>query len=1709
MARCGGNSVSRGSGGPREEPARKGGERGSAERRRLKELVAEQLRRDMERAVYSSDRIITEDEQQILNKKISRPELAKENEELKVGDLHNDQICTEQRPGNHERTSDHHWIVCKTAVETDCAAPSFSASDMPTEAIDAEGEVTMSEIASGLGKDLLMLYQNSWLSDINIWIDGKPFEVHRAILCARSSYFSAMLNGNWAESSQEHITLQGISHAEMTVILHFIYGAVLEFPKNVNAGCILSIADMYGLDGLKEIAVYILKRDYCNFFQKPVPGKHQPVLECLAIAHSTRAEHLYEACMKWLVQNFARCWSEKNFANLSSELQNNCLTTLIDSLSTQNAAHFLMETNRVLSSLPQVKWTETARTLAFRLQEECMAFMVSNFPEIIQSQSFIALLQAQAMSSKPDLLDQVLEAVRKEVTTENSCCLLIAVDALLSSSNVNEMGFLCRIQALRDKLWIFLLQSFFAVRHTEGWKLLKAADQERIQAAAVDKGDDRRPTKKPIFSSSQLNRCFGGTCVLKQTAWEASKKENSCGDPSANKDKMKSDALGASGHTSATNRNSNNKALKHDDLKGKDSKKAVCKLMKESKIGEKMPSPKARAVIKPKVENNGNAKNETLLAKQDSDRPLPSSGHKNAGSSKTSKNQEGKTTGARPKVFAGISNVQIKPKPVKKALGKESPLMSTDTVSKSTSSSPDLLMSIEKDDPKEEKADESKKQSALKIKSGTKMTNGALSKKHVNDLEANSPTNSVTRKCTGKNNNEHIQQAVVKKRGNEVGSSVPQQKTKNIANATKSQGLQGDLSNPLKAALSPKQNEENGMTQDMTLTSLKKKAKSSQATSVKATAKIVTTKTQTHSKKSEMTNNKEQKQKTVLKLPSGQKPHRSESSLPKNVLGEEQKNSGLKLEHPTLEDQPCGNHKFNPEDKNDSGTSLPELQRQNIPTLGKNIPIEEVACKRDLGLSCVSEWNMSMKHNEAAKQIHKNEDDKSPINKKMEQCIFELHPVQCHESIVCRNFNQNATHLTLNEMEKCKTLPESVACQNFLETLTKNESHLVQEKSVVYFDTLEAEKGISHVNGSSHRLSDGSNSEQEDKKSSTFKTFVIDSESADELSDKSALTDSQLATVESEPASKSYVEQVAEKASSKDTDTTETPESHENSEAPFTDQWNISSSVLDPKESPESDTGSATTSSDDIKPRSEDYDAGGSQDDEGSNERGISKCSTMLCHDFLGRSSSDTSTPEELKMYDTSLRIEVKMKKENSEHFRVISTSDEEIPRKKPETTWLRQGGERQSRSSGGNTNFATTQFPQEADQVSSSADETEEEKSENENAVDKMSPSEVPVQQFHGIVNLAFDDATENDIESQEFSATKNFKRSVLLSVDECEELGSDDGVEVHTPLQCTLDAATPSDVFDGISHKPLNKTFYSRYSLEIEDGFLDCKGGDKEQMDKNEKPSIDSHDSDQTVKDTSVTAVTEQTCLERAEKIGDSQLSSEVKYEGTNGFQCNKLLDNDSKTQGRPCHLDLHQRDNTDLQKNSSTKPVDPYKSHFLAQEGNMKESASPEYTDTALLAGDIDDCDRLTQTCMYEHRLPKTLSPIYEMDVGEAFEQSMESEVNFLDMDFEDQQFAEQDWTLLRQLLSDQESNLDIRNSVPEDLNLAQYLINQTLFLARDTSQPQGKAQFDTFSKWTELISPLDDSSASLTVASFSSEDCSSPHGEWTILELETHH
>lgn len=43
------------------------------------------------------------------------------------------------------------------------------------------------------------------------------------------------------------------------------------------------------------------------------------------------------------------------------------------------------------------------------------------------------------MSSTADLLDKILKAIEENITTENSCSLLMALDTLLSSDSTKEM----------------------------------------------------------------------------------------------------------------------------------------------------------------------------------------------------------------------------------------------------------------------------------------------------------------------------------------------------------------------------------------------------------------------------------------------------------------------------------------------------------------------------------------------------------------------------------------------------------------------------------------------------------------------------------------------------------------------------------------------------------------------------------------------------------------------------------------------------------------------------------------------------------------------------------------------------------------------------------------------------------------------------------------------------------------------------------------------------------------------------------------------------------------------------------------------------------------------------------------------------------------------------------------------------------------------
>lgn len=72
------------------------------------------------------------------------------------------------------------------------------------------------------------------------------------------------------------------------------------------------------------------------------------------------------------------------------------------------------------------------------------------------------------------------------------------------------------------------------------------------------------------------------------------------------------------------------------------------------------------------------------------------------------------------------------------------------------------------------------------------------------------------------------------------------------------------------------------------------------------------------------------------------------------------------------------------------------------------------------------------------------------------------------------------------------------------------------------------------------------------------------------------------------------------------------------------------------------------------------------------------------------------------------------------------------------------------------------------------------------------------------------------------------------------------------------------------------------------------------------------------------------------------------------------------------------------------------------------------------------------------------------------------------------------------------------------------MMQQLLSRSLGLGLGPGGGQRGAPQAELGRWSELLSPLDESHASITsVTSFSPEDAASPQGDWTVVEVETFH
>ncbi|XP_059839869.1 BTB/POZ domain-containing protein 8 isoform X1 [Hypanus sabinus] len=1684
--------------------------------------------------VYTADGKVNQLEEEMLLSSEQDGMRLSEGHSQSFGDLDKNKMCngkdTEDGkvPAAPDDTSEEIEMLTSSLLEDDMPEGIF---DVPEELqekdVTVDGGDPIPEPASVLGADLLSLYKEGSCSDITLHVENKVFRVHRAILCARSSYFAAMLSGNWAESSQKSITLAGVSHLEMDIIMNFIYGAILDLPKGTLPCSILLLADMYNLEGLKEVVMLILKKDYCKFFHKPVVGVQQSIVECLQISHSVGINALYNSCMRWITKYFVKCWSGKEFSCLPAELHRACYDSLVHSLNVGNVVSVLLESDRLLWNLPEVKWSEQTIALTKELQDECIKLIVLNFLEVIKNESFLLLLKAQTMSRSPYLVLRIFAAIEQNITVSEVCLLFQAVD-LLKSQVDEEVGFAIEIQALFDKLRTFLVQSFYAVRHTEGWKLMKPYDKKQIEAAALDKGDDRKLAKRPTLTSFQPKESHLLNPATPETEEQACRKGKLRSGISVSKScvssgsKMKSEGLGAS--VPKSNGRNHASVSRKEEGKEKNVKKPSEKMPKIGKGNEKNSSTKTNTPAKTRLE--AKTKSESGVSKAKDPSASFASQMVSTVASKETSGHDGKSiSGARPKVAPNTpSGVLLKSgKPLKKTtqqaekngnrchsdklecLSKVSPV---ETVRQSIEPEENHVTNGVKNggkkiatvsNPVENVAQESAKSPAnQKVSSAVnKPATVVKATKTPSTKNPRPASSSVPNKQKVQNKEEAMPQAQLKRAWHSSNDPSAQQRAKGASGAAGKvkdpkvgpgkMSPASETTDALKLANKVPNNEKVTASNEMFTKSNSKAGKPAGSTPLRTNVKKMVqtgTRTPTHSNKAAL-------KERSASLPNVRKPSTKVLTVT-NKTG-----SGLKRSTSTCHDKAapnsphhnvksveCSEHESINAEHDQAGASNPLQPSPNSDVSPSN------SCKLVEG-----EHNLESLQQNLSSSIQSKPPEKASA---LEEIVKKatVNELSEDDRQSCVKSDQRATQHQPSAVTNKESPSDSETKQKFLQEGKSSEEDHVQR-------------------GSSH---------------------YITATPADQTSEESELN-------------LKHVDLPKEIISPG------VGENQENVETLLVESWNLGTEVYPasdtsfPKQSPDTDTGSATTSSDDIKPNSEDYDAGGSQDDDGSNERGISKCSTVVCRDFLGRSSSDTSTPEELKEYDSGLKVEVKMKgvECHSQVGAIESGSDHGFK-------ICHQGAKAIENSSEDHMMTTTDKLDVASDLLSLS--EVTEEKSEIENSeemfpstVSAAPPAEQTVYHFQGIDNLAFEDVTETEAEVTNFPSAANFKRSVLLSVDECEELGSDEG-EAETPA-CSLDSLTPSDVFDGGSHEGSyqhhGKTYYSRYSLEIEDDFLNYDFP-KQSKRQSKIPSPSPTADGATTVGNSTAWQADLTEAEREKQAdtapvaphlvdllaeGQNQPTGEdsVGISAAERQQEDDVLpakdniqpatvdgsgdgggNSDSRPQERPSHLQLCQKEHSSTEHGESFV-TDGINTIDVANMGKGHvqgyHSTSSEPPSNTLLTGDLADPDR-SQNYAHDRRPSKTLSPIYEVEIIEDIQRSSELEVNHLPQK-ENEHFAERDWILLKQLIGDQDPSYGVVDCPPEDANLAQYLINQTLFLSRDASKMPSKIAFEkeALCKWTELLSPLEDSAASITMASFSPEESASPQGEWTIVELETHH
>lgn len=374
--------------------------------------------------------------------------------------------------------------------------------------VDKFSLISQSKLAEALSR---MLIQEIMTDAVVLTQHNKQLNAHRCILSARSAYLSDQISQQCRPSltaelsnatSRQLIKIDLTNHSYPVVYfaLMHIYSGVVKVPEDIDLEDLVKLSHVLHVGTLRQVCMHNLRMTYCHYFHKPCNVCCIGVLKTLPLAWRYDLTELYSKCLSWIGSHFAQIFCLEEFANLKpNDLVEECYKETLAQLTPDNVIQKTIECQKLLKSLPRVKWTESIICLVGRQLEDFCHYVADNYEKILQSESFLNLGKS---CWECEVLEENLLAAMNHLRPDSGCKTLVQLDKIECSNetylneprNVSDT-FANLITKMRKYCERYLLKEAAAVIHCSSWRQMNPALQKRIKDQALLSTDFDEPTK--------------------------------------------------------------------------------------------------------------------------------------------------------------------------------------------------------------------------------------------------------------------------------------------------------------------------------------------------------------------------------------------------------------------------------------------------------------------------------------------------------------------------------------------------------------------------------------------------------------------------------------------------------------------------------------------------------------------------------------------------------------------------------------------------------------------------------------------------------------------------------------------------------------------------------------------------------------------------------------------------------------------------------------------------------------------------------------------------------------------------------------------------------------------------------------------------------------------------------------------------------------